>query len=791
MPEGGAGEGGGDGERRCRAFTEATGSGVDAAKTWLRLAGGCSNRAADLFFERQGALPAGEARGRGGTGEGAALKRAGEVLEGPTVWERLGRRKGVAAESFRDKDFPAGPRAVDGRGGGGAAASPPKCSHGVPARLRTVFKDGPNQGRLFYSCGKASRGSPASEKCDFFAWCVPQEAPHTSKALSLKWRQLTRQEHPVVQKSRGFLPGDVRQGKIGDCWFIAALAVIAERPDLIERVIPPRPDEWAQGCYPVHFFFDGRWEIVNVDGFFPYQGDRIAFARGANNQLWPSLIEKAYAKAHGSYSAISGGFISEAMLNLTGWPTATFVFDREDFDAEIFFAQLLSFVEAGFPLGCSTSVTQQGLVGCHAYSLLEVRQISAQTGKQMTLKSALAQGKGLAPHDGARNKGPLRLLKIRNPWGRREWTGQWSAQSEIWTKNLKAELGHTMADDGVFWMEYGDFLATFDTVDVCKARRDWNHQALWPAKQLFPALPEAWPTNAVDQLPQFTLRRTSEVSILLVQPTKRGKGDFRLAHSSRRLWYSDLHVAVVQNFQESGRKVLGWFSGAALHVLSVETILPEGQYTLVIFSLSPGGGAVAVSLVSSQMFETSQVPKSVAVASGAFLLCVQSCLGLGSADAGAIKLAADVAGGGKAASFKSVALRPGLELVRVTGRGTLFFSLINLSKSGAAVMLLLETSNMEVFQEEHQQWVPPLSARCIASAVAKSRIDFHYTYSWELLASECAGGNSPGEGGGGGGGALPRGLFRSRRLSSAAPSAPPDGAGQSGTFFPSGKGSLI
>ena len=774
MPEGSAGGGGGDVERRCRAFAEATGSGADAARAWLRLAGGCSNRAADLFFERGGALPP------GGAGEGVALKRAGEALEGPTVWERLGRRKGVAADSFRDRDFPAGPAAVDGRGGGGAAASPPKCSHGVPARLRTVFKDGPNQGRLFYTCGQASRGSPASEKCDFFAWCSNCEAPHTSKALSLKWRHLKPQEHPVVQRSRGFLPGDVRQGKIGDCWFLAALAVIAERPDLIERVIPSS-DEWKKGCYPVRFFFDGRWEIVKVDGFFPYQGDKIAFAKGANNQLWPSLIEKAYAKAHGSYDAICGGFISEAMLNLTGWPTATFVFNRKDFDAEVFFAQLLSFVEAGFPLGCSTSVTQQGLVGCHAYSLLEVRQISAQTGKQMTLTSSLARGKGRAPDDGARNKGPLRLLKIRNPWGRREWSGEWSARSEIWTKSLKAELGHTRADDGVFWMEYGDFLAAFDTVDVCKARRDWNHHALWPVKQLFPALPEAWPTNALDQLPQFTLRRTSEVSILLVQPTKRGKGDFRLAHSSRRLWYSDLHVALVQNFQASGQKVVGLFSGAALQVLSVETILAEGHYTLVIFSLSPGGGAVAASLASSQTFETSQVPKSIAVASGEFLRCVQSCLGLGPAET-AIKMAADVTGGGRAATFKSVALRPGLELIRVTGRGTLFFSLINLSESGAAVMLLLETSNMEVFQEEHLQWVPPLSARCIASAVAKSTIDFHYSYSWELLVSECAGG----------GGAPPRGLFRSRRLSPAASSGPPGGAGQSsGPFFPEGKGSRV
>ena len=49
---------------------------------------------------------------------------------------------------------------------------------------------------------------------------------------------------------------------------------------------------------------------------------------------WPSLVEKAYAAAHGSYEAISGGYIAEALFDLSGFPTET-IWIGADFDAEL------------------------------------------------------------------------------------------------------------------------------------------------------------------------------------------------------------------------------------------------------------------------------------------------------------------------------------------------------------------------------------------------------------------------------------------------------------------------
>ena len=61
-----------------------------------------------------------------------------------------------------------------------------------------------------------------------------------------------------------------------------------------------------------------------------------------------------------------------------------------------------------------------------------------------------------------------RFLKIRNPWGTSEWTGRWSDGSKEWTKEWLDALGpleHTFGDDGVFVMEYGDFLNYWDAVE--------------------------------------------------------------------------------------------------------------------------------------------------------------------------------------------------------------------------------------------------------------------------------------------------------------------------------------
>lgn len=60
-----------------------------------------------------------------------------------------------------------------------------------------------------------------------------------------------------------------------------------------------------------------------------------AFSKADQKQLWVPLVEKAYAKAHGGYNAISGGWICEGLFDLTAAPTETIRFGHTTFDAEV------------------------------------------------------------------------------------------------------------------------------------------------------------------------------------------------------------------------------------------------------------------------------------------------------------------------------------------------------------------------------------------------------------------------------------------------------------------------
>lgn len=66
----------------------------------------------------------------------------------------------------------------------------------------------------------------------------------------------------------------------------------------------------------------------------------------------------------------------------------------------------------------------------------------------------------------------LRIVQLRNPWGKREWQGTLRDGDKLWdtiSQAARDRFGYTNQpkDDGIFHMLYSDFTSVFDILDIC------------------------------------------------------------------------------------------------------------------------------------------------------------------------------------------------------------------------------------------------------------------------------------------------------------------------------------
>ncbi|KGO41167.1 Alpha/beta hydrolase fold-3 [Penicillium expansum] len=274
---------------------------------------------------------------------------------------------------------------------------------------------------------------------------------------------------------------DVRQGYDGDCWLMAALCTMGNKAELIEKICVARNED--VGIYGFVFHRDGEWQQCIIDDKLylraadydesvterPLWDDinrndteeeyRRVWQTGSralyfaqcvdDNETWLPLLEKAFAKAHGDYSAIEGGFVGEALEDLTGGVTSE-VLSSNILNKDRFWTEEIMKVNKEFLFGCGTGLfsnwlepsyhgpprDRKGIAEGHSYSIMDAREIDGH-----------------------------RLLRLRNPWGRKEWYGAWGDGSKEWTPEWMEKLGHKFGNDGLFWISYKDLLKKYQHFD--------------------------------------------------------------------------------------------------------------------------------------------------------------------------------------------------------------------------------------------------------------------------------------------------------------------------------------
>ena len=74
---------------------------------------------------------------------------------------------------------------------------------------------------------------------------------------------------------------------------------------------------------------------------------------------------------------------------------------------------------------------------------------------------------------------PFRILKLRNPWGNREWKGRANdGDRQFWAAISAADrqnMGVSQGNDGTFFMVWEDWISFFDIVDICRLSDNANY----------------------------------------------------------------------------------------------------------------------------------------------------------------------------------------------------------------------------------------------------------------------------------------------------------------------------
>lgn len=249
----------------------------------------------------------------------------------------------------------------------------------------------------------------------------------------------------------GIDASDIRQGGLGDCYFLSSIAVLGNRQTRDKFVFVNDEAEWREcGAVCIKFFNGGKEQFVIIDDFLPlYENgeDFIFTSTPSGKEMWPMLIEKAFAKLYGSYSVIEGGLVDVCLSELTNGIPETFYTEREPNTAALWNKTMKlykagHFLGAGSPnsKGGDSDISPMGIVQSHAFSILR-----------------------LVEADGHK------LIQVRNPWGKGEWTGDWSDGSPQWTTRMQNLVGYTDdGDDGIFWMDFKDYVEEFTEIYVCK-----------------------------------------------------------------------------------------------------------------------------------------------------------------------------------------------------------------------------------------------------------------------------------------------------------------------------------
>ena len=112
----------------------------------------------------------------------------------------------------------------------------------------------------------------------------------------------------------------------------------------------------------------GEWVEVVIDDKLPTINGNLIYLKAEDpNEFWSPLLEKAYAKFYGSYTALDGGDPRDASVDFTGGIPEIIKLSNQEIDKERLFKNMVKAYENKAFMSCGLSVSLTHL-NCSAWS---------------------------------------------------------------------------------------------------------------------------------------------------------------------------------------------------------------------------------------------------------------------------------------------------------------------------------------------------------------------------------------------------------------------------------------
>ncbi|XP_054707542.1 calpain-C-like [Uloborus diversus] len=286
---------------------------------------------------------------------------------------------------------------------------------------------------------------------------------HQTPPFQFHWKRPKELCSNPVFIQDGTLQYDITPGKLGDHWLVSALGCLSITKGLFYRVVPADQSFGSSldslnsdyaGVFRFRLWWCGEWQEVLVDDRLPTVNGKLVFIHSQHsNQFWAALLEKAYAKLHGSYEALKYACSQDGLADLMGGIIEAFNIRQDPTSCLRVLGRLLKTTSV------TTSIVQQqtktrnhpeklanGILLGTNYRVLCVDKVETVNGDQ------------------------IQLVKLRNPLATlSEYVGSWSKDSSEWEKIIPEDIDKLNCrniTDGEFWMTYHDFVKTFTSLEA-------------------------------------------------------------------------------------------------------------------------------------------------------------------------------------------------------------------------------------------------------------------------------------------------------------------------------------